>query len=133
PGRYVQYMSIFATIDKKLNVLAAKLTAQLSKDRPEYPELLRTFEERRIDWTNNGIKKAIIIQPTFEIDGVNSEKWNFVIVAWFDNLNSGTRYKWINRLVDKDDFRRIEMNIDKLLFKSEQILQNITESDLAQV
>jgi hypothetical protein len=54
-------MSRFKNIDKKLKDLSEKLGAELTKDRPSYPEALRTFEERRIDWTENGISKAIII------------------------------------------------------------------------
>lgn len=75
-------MSRFKLIDEKLAKLAIKLNAKLTKDRPEYPEALRTFEERRIDWIKNKICKAIIIQPNFEDIGVNSTIWNFINIAY---------------------------------------------------
>ncbi len=74
-------MSRFKEIDSKLEKLSAKLDAKLTKDRPNSPEVLRTFEERRIDWVDNNICKAIIIQPTFESNGVNSKIWNFINIA----------------------------------------------------
>ena len=64
-------MSRFKNIDSNLIELASKLNGKLTKDRPDYPEVLRIFEERRIDWIENGIMKAIIIQPNFEANGVN--------------------------------------------------------------
>lgn len=123
-------MSRFENIDWKLDDLANKLNAQLTRDRPDYPQNLRTFEERRIDWIDNGIMKAIIIQPNFEVNGVNSNIWNFINVAIFDDGYSFSRPKWISILVDKKDFSFIEDNIDELLLKSEENLLNISFKDL---
>jgi hypothetical protein len=75
-------MSRFNLIDDKLSGLANKLNAKLTKDRPEYPEVLRTFEERRIDWNDGEISKAIIIQPNFEATRVNTAIWNLINIAW---------------------------------------------------
>lgn len=123
-------MSKFKEIDTKLEMISAKLGAKLKKDRPGYPEALRTFEERRIDWVDKGIFKAIIIQPTFENNGVNSEIWNFVNLAWYDNAESLKKLQWRNNLVVEDDFAIIESNIDDLLIKSEIALSAISMSDL---
>jgi hypothetical protein len=123
-------LSRFENIDWKLDDLANKLNARLTRDRPDYPQNLRTFEERRIHWIDNGIMKAIIIQPNFEVNGVNSNIWNFLNVAIFDDGYSFSRPKWISVLVDKKDFSFIEDNIDELLFKSEENLLNILFKDL---
>jgi hypothetical protein len=118
-------MNTFQEIDLKLADLAQKLNARLTKDRPDYPEVLRTFEERRIDWKDDQINKAIIIQPNFEHDGVNSSIWNFINIAWFDDAVSITRPQWIRILVDKGKFETIEKNIDKLLTESEENLARV--------
>lgn len=122
--------SRFHKIDNKLSVLADKLNAKLTKDRPEYPEVLRTFEERRIDWIENDIFKAIIIQPNFEEAGVNSKVWNFINIAWYDDAQSAQRPQWINILVDKADFGIIEHDIDKLIQVSVENLTKIKLEDL---
>src|SRR5688572_9726503 len=70
-------------IDLKLEAVANKINAKLTRDRPGYPEPLMTFEERRIDWTDGKINKAIIFQPNFESRVVSDEKWNFKIAAWY--------------------------------------------------
>ncbi|RYE50424.1 MAG: hypothetical protein EOP48_19790 [Sphingobacteriales bacterium] len=123
-------VSRFYLIDDKITNLANRLNARLTKDRPNYPDVLRTFEERRIDWNDNKINKAIIIQPNFEATGVNSSIWNFINIAWHDDAHSAKRPKWINILVDKSEFEVIEKNIDKLLFQSEENLKKIKMEDL---
>lgn len=123
-------MSRFKNIDSKLVDLSNKLNARLTKDRPSYPESLRTFEERRINWVENGIMKAIIIQPNFESNGVNSNIWNFINLAIYDDGLSISNPKWMDRLVDQKDFTFIDDNIDKLLLKSEENLSNISMEDL---
>ncbi|TDO70421.1 hypothetical protein EV143_11141 [Flavobacterium chryseum] len=124
-------MSIFKNIDSKLIDLARKLNGRLTKDRPDYPEVLRTFEERRIDWVENNIMKAIIIQPNFEVNGVNSNIWNFINLAIYDDGLSISNPKWMEILVDQKDFTFIDDSIDKLLLKSEENLSNISMEDLA--
>ena len=123
-------MGRFNKIDDKLRNVADKLNAKLTKDRPEYPQALRTFEERRIDWREGNIFKAIIIQPNFEEKGVNSTIWNFINIAWYDDGQSFQRPQWINILIDKGDFRVIESNIDSLLSQSEEKLKEIGMQDL---
>ena len=120
-------MSRFKNIDPKLEKLSIKLEAELSKDRPEYPESLRTFEERRIDWEHTGIFKAVIIQPTFESQGVNQKLWNFINVAW---IYSPRKIKWSQVLVYQKEFMVIESMIDSLLEESEKRLSKITINDL---
>ncbi|HYF04259.1 MAG TPA: hypothetical protein VEC36_12830 [Patescibacteria group bacterium] len=123
-------MSIFKEIDSKIENLAMKLNARLTKDRPGYPEVLRTFEERRIDWIDNGIHKAIIIQPTFENKGVNSKIWNVTNIAWINEFIAGRRPQLIINLIDQKEFKVIENNIDELLKTSEENLIKITRNDL---
>ncbi len=118
-------MGNFTNIDHKLTNLANRLNATLTKDRPEYPEILRTFEERRIDWRDGNIFKAIIIQPIFGMDEVDSTIWNFINTAWFDDGHSIERPQWINILAEKTDFQIIEENIDNLLSKSVNNLKAI--------
>jgi hypothetical protein len=123
-------MSRFKFIDNRLSELANKLGAKLTKNRPGYPEALRIFEERRIDWNDDEIRKAIIIQPNFEATGVNSTIWNFINIAWLDDAHSVKKLKWIDILVDKGEFRIIEQNIEELLLKSEENLKKIRREDL---
>ena len=123
-------MGRFERIDIKLETLANELSASLTKDRPSYPEILRTFEERRIDWVNGGMMKAIIIQPNFEDTGVNSDIWNFINIALFDDGHSASIPKWIKRLVDQEKFENIERNIDGLLKESKDNLAKIQLEDL---
>jgi hypothetical protein len=123
-------MSKFKNIDLKLSDLANKLNGRLTKDRPSYPESLRTFEERRIDWIENGIMKAIIIQPNFEVNGVNSNIWNFINLAIYDDGLSISNPKWMKILVDQKDFSFVEDKIDDLLLTSEENLSNISIKDL---
>lgn len=123
-------MSRFNNIDSKLEVLSKKLNAVITKDRPDNPEPLRTFEERRIDWTQNDIRKAIIIQPSFELTGVNSNRWSFINIAWIEKIKSGFKPKWVKILVEKQEFSIIEEGIDELLINSVENLNRITEIDL---
>ncbi len=110
--------------------LASKLNATLRKDKPNFPQVLRTFEERRLDWRDIEIRKAIIIQPTFEATGVNSAIWNFINIAWHHDVLSGKTLKWKKILVNKSDFEVIEKNIDALLHQSEENLKKIVFKDL---
>ena len=118
-------MSIFKNIDIKLEEISKKLGAKLTIDRPGYPKALRTFEERRIDWIENEINRAIIIQPTFENSGVNSSIWNFLIIAWVKKNGIAQKPGWKKELVSKKKFETIEENIDRLLNESIENLQAI--------
>lgn len=123
-------MNKFETIDHKLYDFAIKRNGILSKDRPFFPKNLIHFEERRIDWTENEIRKAIIIQPTFTQAGVNLSLWNFINIAW--TLRNGIAVKpgWHQYLIEKKDFSEIEDEIEQLLITSEQNLIAITIKDV---
>jgi hypothetical protein len=123
-------MSRFDNIDSKLISFASKLNATFKKDRPGYPEALRTFEERRIDWVEGQIRKAIIIQPTFEASGVNSSIWNLINLAWVERNGIPVLPAWKVVLIEKSDFRKIEDNIDELLIQSESNLKKIEIDDV---
>jgi len=123
-------MSRFDNIDIKLEKLSAKLGVELIKDRPSYPEALRTFEERRIDWVENGINKAIIIQPTFTSTGVDSSNWNFINLAWIKKGHIAQKPGWIKNLVYQKDFNEIENGIDNLLKESIMNLQAVKIEDV---
>ena len=118
-------MNKFQTIDDKLYSFAIKLNATLSKDRPHFPREMVTFEERRIDWSKNQIKKAIIIHPNFTAKGVDSSLWSFINIAWAEQDGIAIKPGWERCLIDKKDFSEIENQIDQLLTKSEQNLKNI--------
>jgi hypothetical protein len=121
-------MSRFKEIDPKLKAISEKLDAKLTIDRDWDPTA--GFEERRIDWIEEGIFKAIIIQPTFESNGVNQKIWNFINIAWSDFNEEGHRPQWIANLVDKEKFEIIENNIDALLIKSEMNLVSLNKDSL---
>jgi hypothetical protein len=120
-------MNDFKKIDSKLESLCQNIGAKLTKDRPHLPESFRTFEERRIDWIDHDIRKAIIIAPTFEHNGVNSSLWNFTIVAWQDFTRKKT---YVMPLSAKKPFSEIENNIDLLLKQALDVLSKIKETDL---
>ncbi len=122
-------MSIFEKIDSSLLELSNRLNAKLTKDRPSYPQALRNFEERRIDWIDDEVHKAIIIQPNFEHSGVNSKLWNFTILAWFDDIEPH-KFCWISKIIQEQKFDTIENDIESLLKMSEDTLVKITKRDL---
>ena len=74
-------MSLFKNIDKNLELIAEKLQAKITIDRPWAPKSFHTFEERRIDWEETGLNKAIIIQPYFGSSRVDNTKWSFINIA----------------------------------------------------
>lgn len=124
-GCYI--MSIFVNIDKTLKIFAKNIFAQLTIDRP-FPQ--NYFEERRIDWIENDINKAILIQPNFEIDGINSKKWNLTLVAWTYN-HIEDRIQWIDYLVEEKNFEVIENNIEDFLKISYKKLKSIKIDNLS--
>lgn len=121
-------MSLFTNIEVELEKLSRELGAVISKDRPNYPESMRTFEERRIDWKDQGMNKAIIIQPTFERHGVNTELWNVRIVAW--TRIERKRVSYFEELISKSAFSKIELEIIPLLKIGREKLENIKLKDL---
>ena len=121
-------MSRFRNIDNKLSALAKDLNAKLTKDRPDYSESLVNFEERRIDWADKNVNKAIIIQPKFESTGVNFELWSLINLAWKNDLSKHPRPNWIKHLVENESFETIEKNIDSLLNESKENLVNFKSS-----
>jgi len=123
-------MNKFETIDNKLYSFATKLNGTLTKDRPHFPREMIDFEERRIDWHENEMRKAIIIQPTFTAKGVNSSLWNFINIAWTERNGIAVKPGWQKCLIEKKDFSEIEKEIDDLLIKSEQNLKGIEIKDL---
>lgn len=123
-------MSRFEIIDIQLLELTGKLNAKLSVDRPSYPEALRTFEERRLDWVHNGICKAILIQPNFEENGVNEEFWNFVLVSWSTGELQTRENVWTKNLISNKPFQEIESNIENLLNTAMETLHKIETNDL---
>lgn len=123
-------MKRFKNIDSIIESYALDLNAKLTKDRPEYPEALRTFEERRIDWVENDIMKAIIIQPLFENNGVNQNLWNFINAAWHDDGKSFHSLSWYKDLIKEKDFSFIENSINDLLSESVKNLKAIQIKDL---
>ena len=123
-------MSIFRNIDSQIIELSNRLNAKISIDRPGYPESMRTFEERRIDWIDNDIRKAIIIQPNFEIKGVNSELWNFKLVAWNTGNGRTRKNTWVKDLIKEEMFSKIEGSIKDLLATALETLKEIDKYNL---
>ena len=123
-------MSSFANIDPKLEQFALQMNAVLTKDRPGYPEIMRTFQERRIDWMDEDLHKAIIIQPNFTIGGVDSSKWNFIMLAFCYDKESGRRIKWLNHLAKNKKFEWIEFQLDDFLDEAKRQLTIIKHADL---
>jgi hypothetical protein len=115
-------------IDLKLETLAQKINAKASKDRPKYPDVLRTFEERRIDWIDNIINKAIIFQPKFESKGVNEDKWNFSVAAWYFEGTNDLQFS--EGLVNEKEFESIANQLDQLLLLAVERLAEIDMTEL---
>jgi hypothetical protein len=115
-------------IDLKFEALANEMNARVSKDRPNYPEVLQTFEERRIDWVDTNINKAIIFQPDFEVKGVNEEKWNFDIAAWY--FEGTTDLRFYENLVKDKRFDSIANQLDQLLILAVDRLAKIDMAEL---
>ena len=111
-------MSLFKDIDGKLEFFAKKLKAKLTIDRPWAPKSLHPFEERRIDWEEDGLNKAIIIQPYFGLSGVDTTKWSLINVAWIKRKGIAQKSGWKVKLIENEDFSQIEKSIDELLKKS---------------
>lgn len=122
-------MSLFTSIDPKLRIIADQLQAKLKIDREWDPTA--SFEERRIDWIQNGINKAIIIQPTFESTGVDSKRWNFYVFACITINGVARKPGWRKELVVKKDFSVIELEIDKLLKVAVKHLIEVEIEDVA--
>jgi len=120
-------MSVFAQIESRLLQCAAAQQAVLTQNR-EGMSVRFGFEERRIDWQQDGINRAIIIQPDFLATGVDTTKWNFRAVAW-----QGSGHK--KRTAGHDfatslAFEVIEGRIESLLAEACAYLQAIRASDL---
>ena len=122
--------SIFTNIDERLESLSSRVGGELKVDRPEYPEALRTFEERRADWSKEGgILRSVIIQPTFRREGVDSTKWNFISLAWI--IDGRNPYpKQMNVSVKEKPFEIIEDKIDQLIEDAEKELESVSVADL---
>jgi hypothetical protein len=120
-------MNVFVQIEARLRQCAVEQQAVLTQDRAGM-SLRFGFEERRIDWQQDGINRAIIIQPDFLATGVDTTKWNFSAVAW-----QGSAHK--KRTADYDfatsvAFQAIEERIDSLLSEACTYLNNIQASHL---
>ncbi len=118
-------------IDEYLEQAATKLGGNLSKNRPGYPELLRTFEERRIDWTDNSINKAILIQPAFTSKGVDDSLWQFRIAAWYHIPPKSLKYS--KSLIKNTSFNIIIRQLDELFENAINILDKIDLDELKKI
>jgi len=116
-------------MDTALTNAAGSVGGKLTKDRPEYPESLRTFEERRIDWAARGIFRAVIIQPTFTRKGVDQRKWNFIALAWKADFELH-RPQRISHIQKGVKFSDICDNFSDRLNGAIKTLDAITEEDL---
>ena len=63
-----------------------------------------------------------------QVDGVNSDLWDFTLVAWawIDNK----KVSYFEALITKEKFTVIELNITKLLYQGKKTLQDIKLNDL---
>jgi|GEM_PF-1325678 len=126
-------MSVFAQIEAHLVEFAAEQPASLTRDRrgtshlPWGPKGVG-FEERRIDWHREGIRLAIIIQPTFTLEGVDSSKWNFRTVAWQDV--AGERLVAGKVMLTEVPFQLIEAQVEELLAEARAYLNSLQRCDL---
>jgi len=118
-------LSLFQTIDKDLELVAEKLKARLTIDRPWAPKSFHPFEERRIDWEDKGLNKAIIIQPYFAPTGVDSTKWSLINIAWIKKNKISKKPQWERILIENENFIKIENNITELLKRSIDNLESI--------
>jgi hypothetical protein len=120
-------MSVFIQLEAQLKQCAAEQQAVLTQDR-QGMSLRFGFEERRIDWQQDGINRAIIIQPDFLETGVDTTKWNFSAVAW---QGSGHEKRTIDyELATSVAFQAIAERVDSLLLEARTYLNAIQASDL---
>jgi len=120
-------MSVFVQIESRLKQCAVEQQAILSQNR-RGTSLRFGFEERRIDWQQDGINRAIIIQPDFLATGVDTTKWNFRAVAWQDSAHQKRTAHY--DLATSVAFWAIEGRIDTLLAEARTYLNAIQVSDL---
>jgi hypothetical protein len=116
----------FKNIDDKLSDFADKHEGRLTKDRNGF-----LLGERRIDWKENQICVAIIIQPIFLMTGDTYPSfYNFINVAWIMKNGIAVKPGWKKMLLEKSNYNLIEKEIDELLFQSENNLCNIKLGDI---
>ena len=83
-------MNRFKNIDDKLSDFADKHEGRLTKDRNGF-----LLGERRIDWKENQICVAIIIQPIFLMTGDTYPSfYNFINVAWIMKNGIAVKPGW---------------------------------------
>ena len=122
-------MSVFESLDLRLEKVAGELNAILTKNRNGFSDL-HAFEERRIDWVENGINKAIIIQPSFTVVGVDNSQWNFNLVAWIKRKGIAEKPGWVLSLLKNKEFSEIENNMEDLITLAKEKLKAITLDDV---
>ena len=126
-------MSLFAQVDAHLMQCAAEQQAVLTQNRGGMSLLAwgpnhSSFEERRIDWQQDGINRAIIIQPDFLATGVDTTRWNFRAVVWQDSGHQ--KRTACQNLATSVPSKYIEERIERLLAEACTYLNNIRVSDL---
>ncbi|UOG77391.1 hypothetical protein MTX78_23905 (plasmid) [Hymenobacter tibetensis] len=126
-------MSVFTQIDERLQQFAAAQHTVLTRDRenhwPGGPGHLG-FEERRIDWQQDGCNLAVIIQPDFGKMAVDSSQWHFYALAW-QNVATGSGRRVAKRhLVNGRPFSEIKARIEELLIEAGSYLHGLQARDL---
>ena len=81
-------MGRFHSIDIKLQHFAAKYNAEIhSTGFWIYGIPDDKIEARRISWKDGSIGKAILIEPRFITEDINTALWDFCILAWLNDEN----------------------------------------------
>jgi len=128
---------MFNSIDPKLNEMAKQLRTRVettvggaSLDNTKVPE--DKLVTRKILWTEGAISKGIIINQNFENRNINAPDWDFLIIAWNQNVKTASKGHpfWQQYLLRKVKLEKIEQKIDSLLKESLIILATVKESDL---
>jgi len=126
-------LSLFKNIDRNLELIADNLQAKLTIDRPWAPKSFHPFEERRIDWEDSGLKKAIIIQPYFGSRGVDTAKWSLINIAWIMKKGVAQKPGWKRILIKNENFSKIENNILELLKQSVDNLESVEFKEVEKI
>lgn len=124
----------FHLIDGKLLEFASRHKAKLStvwaKSQRHDTDRSDLFLVRHIVWSDGRFDKAVMIAPHNDLNGVDTNVWDFSILAWLENTQLVANPSYENFLVNRVEFRVIEKNIDQLLSRSEKNLMQVKVEDL---
>ena len=118
-------------LDDKLEGFAKKYNTQVTSPKiTYYPQVEDSLESRQIEWVDDNIGKALMIQPHQKSSGISSKTWDVYNLAWLINAPTWEKPFCRYDLLKNAELTTLERNIDQLLSQSEQKLGSIKIEDL---